>query len=193
MDYLKRYKKKIAFRGLTQHTMKSYCTYISAYLDYLKLIDKYPSQVTPNDLRSFIDTLQKERNLADRTINTAISQLRFSTIYVLHKHWDPTQLPFRKFDTYLPYVPSQEDVKIFISTLPDLKIKAMVAIMYSSGLRIGEVCRLTYQDIQCQNMRIHITHGKNRSDRYAQLSEQALTILTQYWRTHDKPMGYLFP
>ena len=32
MDFLKRYKKMIALRGLTAHTMKSYCTYISAYL-----------------------------------------------------------------------------------------------------------------------------------------------------------------
>lgn len=42
------------------------------------------------------------RGLADRTVNTAISQLRFFTLYVLHKPWDDTQLPMRKFDIYLP-------------------------------------------------------------------------------------------
>lgn len=86
----------------------------------------------------------------------------------------------RKFDTYLPFVPTKEETKIFISTMTDLKPKAMVALMYSSGLRIGEVCNLRYEDIQRKNMRIHITHGKNRSDRYAILSKQALDILTEY-------------
>ena len=62
----------------------------------------------------------------------------------------------------------------------DLKQKAMVALMYSAGLRIGEVCRLKYEDINRNQMSIHVTHGKNRSDRYAILSTEALTILTQY-------------
>ena len=35
MDYLKRYQKMIFLRGLTDHTMKSYQTYISAYLDHI--------------------------------------------------------------------------------------------------------------------------------------------------------------
>lgn len=99
----------------------------------------------------------------------------------------------RKFDTYLPFVPTKEETKTFISTMTDIKPKAMVALMYSSGLRIGEVCNLRYEDIQRKNMRIHITHGKNRSDRYAILSRQALDILTEYWFACGRPTGYLFP
>lgn len=194
MDFLKRYKKMIALRGLTEHTMKSYCTYISAYLEFISdTLHKYPSQVRYSDIIKFLDVLQNERGLSDRTINTAISQIRFFTLYVLHKPWDPTQIPMRRFDTYLPFVPSQEEVKTFISTMPEIKTKAMVAVMYSSGLRIGEVCHLRYEDIQRKHMRIHITHGKNRSDRYAILSKEALDILTQYWFECGKPTGWLFP
>ena len=77
--------------------------------------------------------------------------------------------------------------------MPDLKQKAMVALMYSSGLRIGELCHLRYEDIQRKSMRIHIRHGKNRSDRYAILSKRALDILTAYWFEFGKPTGWLFP
>ena len=69
----------------------------------------------------------------------------------------------------------------------------MVALMYSSGLRIGELCSLRYEDVQRKNLRLHITHGKNRHDRYAILSNAALDLLTQYWFAYGKPMGYLFP
>ena len=194
MNYLKRYKKMISLRGLTDHTMKSYTTYITAYLDFISnTLHKYPSQVKYADILKFLNTIQEERSLSDRTINTAISQIRFFTLYVLHKPWDPTQVPMRKFDTYLPFVPSQDEVKTFISTMTDIKQKAMVAVMYSSGLRIGEVCHLRYEDIQRKNMRIHITHGKNRSDRYAILSKDALAILTQYWFECGRPTGWLFP
>mgnify|MGYP000856610633 CR=1 FL=1 len=194
MDYLKRYRKMIALRGLTDHTVRSYSTYISAYLDYLTtVVRKCPSQATWNDMRRFIDWLQHTRGLSDRTINGVISQLRFFTLYVLHKTWDPYQLPMRRFDSYLPYVPTKNEVQTFISTLPDLKQKAMVSLLYSAGLRIGEVCRLKYKDIERRSMRIHVSHGKSRSDRYAILSENTLAILTEYWRTFGKPTDWLFP
>lgn len=192
--YLDTYRQMISLRGLTDHTIKSYSTYLSAYLDYLQtVLHKQPEEVSWQELRDFVVFIQKERSIADRTVNTCVSQLRFFTLYVLHKPWDPYQLPIRKFDTYLPFVPTKEEVKIFISTISDLKQKAMVALMYSAGLRIGEVCRLKYQDIDRKRMRIHITHGKNRSDRFAILSKEALSILTDYWFAFDRPKNWLFP
>ena len=192
--YFNTFREMISLRGLSDHTLISYCTYIRSYLDYLSVtLHKYPEDVSWEELRDYIKYLQKQRNLSDRTINCAISQLRFFAMYVLHKPWDDTQLPMRRFDTYLPFVPSQEETFTFINTLPDIKQKAMVAIMYSSGLRIGEVCHLKYEDISRSRMQIHITHGKNRSDRYAQLSKYALDILTKYWFECGRPKGWLFP
>lgn len=194
MDYLKTYREMISLRGLTDHTIISYSTYIRTYLDYLEhVLHKSPEDVSWDEMRDFIHWLQDSKSLSDRTINHSISQLRFFTLYVLHKPWDHTQLPMRKFDLYLPFVPSKQEVLTFISTIPDLKQKAMVAVMYSSGLRIGEVCNLKYKDIERKSMRIHISHGKNRSDRYAILSSSALDILTQYWFAYNRPTDWLFP
>lgn len=193
-NYLNAFREMISLRGLTDHTLKNYCTYIRAYLDYLSnVLHKSPEAVSWPELRDYIRWLQINRALSDRTINCAISQLRFFTLYVLHKPWDDTQLPMRRFDEYLPFVPSREEVAALIHAMPDLKQKAMVALMYSSGLRIGEVCHLRYPDIDRKNMRIHIRHTKNRSDRYAILSKKALDILTAYWFAFDRPMDWLFP
>ena len=138
--YLDSYKQMISLRGLTDHTIKSYSTYLNAYLLYLnEVLHKSPEEVSWEELRRFVLWMQQQRELSDRTINHCISQLRFFTLYVLHKPWDPYQLPMRKFDSYLPFVPTKEDVFTFISTIPDLKHKAMIALLYSAGLRIGEV------------------------------------------------------
>ena len=192
--YFYSFREMISLRGLTDHTLKSYCTYIHSYLDYLSnILHKLPEDVTWDELRTYIRWLQKERNLSDRTINHAISQLRFFTMYVLHKPWDDTQLPMRKVNSYLPYVPPVSEVHSFLDTLPTLKQKAMVTLMYSSGLRVGEVCRLKYSDIQRSSMRIHVAQTKNRSDRYALLSQKALDLLTRYWFEYDRPTDWLFP
>lgn len=193
-NYLDSFREMVSLRGLTDHTLTSYCTYIRAYLDYLtNILHKSPEDVSWAELRDYIRWLQKSRSLSDRTVNCAVSQLRFFTLYVLHKPWDDTQLPMRRFDTYLPYVPSREQVFILIDAMPDLKQKAMVSLLYSSGLRIGELCHLRYEDIERKNMRIHVSHGKNRSDRYAILSKRALDILTAYWFAFGRPRGWLFP
>ena len=192
--YLHSFREMISLRGLTDHTLVSYCTYIRSYLDYLKnILHKTPEDVSWQELRDYISWLKKSRSLSDRTINGAISQLRFFTLYVLHKPWDETQLPMRKFDSYLPYVPSKKDTLFFISSMPDLKQKTMLAVLYSSGLRISELCNLRCEDIDRSNMRLHITRTKNRQDRYAILSQNALKLLIRYWHTCGKPKGFLFP
>ena len=125
----------ISLRGLTDHTLKNYCTYIRAYLDYFtNILHKSPEDVSWDELRDYIRWLQKFRDLSDRTVNCAISQLRFFTLYVLHKPWDDTQLPMRKFDTYLPYVLTRNEVQLFLGSLPTLKQKAMVATVYKGNI-----------------------------------------------------------
>lgn len=192
--YFNSFREMISLRGLTDHTLKSYCTYIRAYLNYLSdVLHKDPNDVSWQELRDYIKWLQNTRNVSDRTINTAISQLRFFTMYVLHKHWDDTQLPLRKFDTYIPFVPSKEEIACYFSVIPDLKEKTMLILMYSSGLRLGEVCSLRYEDIDRKRMRIFIRHAKNRSSRYAVLSKYALDLLTAYWFQCGRPVDWLFP
>lgn len=106
--YLYSYKLMVSLLGLTNHTLKSYSTYISAYLSYLEsVLHKSPEDVSWDDIRSFILWIQRQRSLADRTVNICISQLRFFTLYVLHKPCDPYQLPTRKFDSCLPFVPTK--------------------------------------------------------------------------------------
>lgn len=195
--YLKQFREMLSLRGLTDHTITSYSTYISAYLQFLsehKLCS--PGDASWQDYRDFIVWIQNERQLTDRTINACISQLRFFTLYVLHKPWDPCQLPFRKFDSYLPFIPTREEMQIFLSSITDLKFKTLLCLMFSSGLRIGEVRHLKCSDIEHSRQRILIRASKNRSSRYAQLSEQAWQLILQYWYSlppHQRPRDWLFP
>ncbi len=196
-NYLEQFREMLSLRGLTDHTLTSYSTYISAFLQYLsqqKLCS--PEDAAWQDYRDFIVWIQTQRSLSDRTINACISQLRFFTIYILHKPWDPYQLPFRRFDSYLPFIPTREEMQIFLSSITDLKFKVLLCLMFSAGLRIGEVRHLKCSDIEHSRHRIFIRSSKNRSSRYAQLSEQAWQLILQYWYSlpkEERPRNWLFP
>ena len=46
-NYLNSFREMISLRGLTDHTLKNYCTYIRAYLDYLSTcLHKLPEDVS---------------------------------------------------------------------------------------------------------------------------------------------------
>ena len=69
-NYLVTFKQMISLRGLTDHTIISYSTYIRAYLDYLEnVLHKIPEDVSWQELREFVLFIQHDRSLSDRTMN----------------------------------------------------------------------------------------------------------------------------
>ena len=67
--------------------------------------------------------------------------------------YDYTAAAQRKFrlnphrERNLPAVLSRDEINVIIDATPNLKHKAIIATMYSSGLRVSEVVHLHYDDI----------------------------------------------
>lgn len=98
-----------------------------------------------------------------------------------------------RIDHKLPTVLSRQDIDRLLDSTGDLKYKAMLATMYSSGLRVSEVIHLHYEDISRTNMQIHVRESKSRMDRYTILSRRNLDLLTEYWFQCGRPRDILFP
>lgn len=180
--YLEQIDEILSFGGRSPRTIISYKTYAAPFLEHcVNCLHKDPAEVTSAQIRTYLTGLQKERGLCDATINHAISEIRFLYEAVLGLEWNPRQVPHRKIKRCLPYVPGRDAVEAFLSSINDLKKKAMVCLLYSSGLRISEVCRLKCSDIEHSRQRIYVAPSKNGKDRYTPLAEEAYEILCQYW------------
>lgn len=183
-DYLNQIDEILSFGGKSPRTIISYKTYAAPFLEYcVNCLHKDPAQVSCAEIRAYLIALQRERNLCDATVNHAISQIRFLFESVLGLPWNPKQVPHRKFNRCLPFVPGRGVVERFLSSITDLKKKAMVCLLFSSGLRISEVCRLKCNHIEHSKKRIYVAPGKNRKDRYTILAEESYQILCLYWRS----------
>ena len=121
------------------------------------------------------------------------SGIRFFYKKILKKNWDDDDIPRMKRDRKLPTVLTKTEISAILDATPNLKHKAMIATMYSGGLRVSEVTHLHYDDISRTNKTIHIRDGKSRSDRYTLLADRTLEILTEYWFQCGRPRGILFP
>lgn len=183
--YLDQISEILSFAGRSENTITSYKTYVSPFLDYcVDVLRKDPAEVSSAEIRSYITDIRQERGLSDATVNHILSELRFFYESVLGLGWNSKQLPHRKIRRCLPYVPDRDTVSTFLCSIDDKKKKAMVSLLYSSGLRISEVCRLKCADIYHSSSRIYVAPSKNGKDRY--------TILAFTPASNEKPRLALY-
>ena len=176
-------------RNLRDSTIHAYCTSVAHFLKYTgKSIDA----LTTDDVDTFL-TEKRLSGISTETYNHYHSGIRFFYKKVLKMNWDDDDIPRMKRDRNLPTVLTKAEISAILDATPNLKHKAMIATMYSGGLRVSEVTHLHYVDISRTNKTIHIRDGKSRFDRYTLLTDRTLEILTEYWFKCGRPTGILFP
>ena len=91
----------------------------------------------------------------------------------------------------LPNVLSEQEVLQILTSTDNLKHKAILSLIYSAGLRRGELINMKINDIDSKRMYVIIRQGKGRKDRYSILSEKVLELLRRYVKQY-KPVEWLF-
>ena len=91
----------------------------------------------------------------------------------------------------LPNVLSKEEVKMLLNTIRNLKHITMLCLLYSCGLRSGELLNLQPTHIDSKRNIILIKQSKGKKDRIVPLSPKILEMLREYYRYY-KPKTYLF-
>lgn len=128
------------------------------------------------------------------SVNKYNSALRFVFGAVFERNLNGRMIPRQRDRRALPAIMSKSEIIRFFSVIDNLRDKAMFETVYGAGLRLSEIVHLRVQDIDSEEMRIFVHHGKGGKDRLTLLSEQNLDCLREYWKqcrpTH--PEGYLF-
>ena len=91
----------------------------------------------------------------------------------------------------LPKVLSKQEIKLIIENTNNVKHKCIVSLLYSAGLRRGELLNLKIEDIDSNRMLIRVNAGKGNKDRFTLLSENVLVDLRIYFQKY-RPKKWLF-
>jgi len=181
--------EEMKLRNFSAATQKSYLYTVTRLAKYYR---RPPDQLDREEIRSFLVHLTTERKLSPNTMTGFICGLRF--FYNETLGWDETKLfiPPRKKSSSLPEVFSSSEVVRLIDAARGLKQRVLLMTAYSAGLRVGELVKLKFIDIDAARMTIRVKQGKGGKDRYAILSHNLLTELRQYWKRY-RPSIWLFP
>lgn len=143
-----------------------------------------------NDIRLYLQ--ERIRDGASHScINQAINAIKFYYEVVLEMPNRFYAVERPRAEEKLPEILAKEEVLKIIEHTNNIKHRCIVSLLYSAGLRRGEVLNLKVRDIDSKRMVIKVSSGKGNKDRYTILSEKLLVDLRKYfleWR----PKEHLF-
>jgi integrase/recombinase XerD len=102
----------------------------------------------------------------------------------LYNPAEPLKLP--KQPSTLPKgVMTEEQIELMLSqadinTAIGFRNRTVMEVLYSTGIRSSELCKLQLKDIDLIQMRIHVQGAKNREERILPLGEIACNYLKEY-------------
>ena len=193
-------------RGLTKHTIDTYRSNVSTYLDFVE----DPLNVDTPQLRNFLDYLRddmvytvgktRKKGVSPRTLSAYFSAISSYYDYLIYENIlnkNPI-LPFRR--QYLANIrplTNGENTRQLISTDEMAKLirqaenilhMALMLVLAKTGMRKGELLAMDLADLDLNKGTIIIKPKAKRTNRLAFIDEETVTMLKKYlvWR---KPLA----
>ena len=185
MDYLHYLKVE---RGLSENTIASYGIDLKLFLEYLRENEILSfKQVNKEVIVNYMQA-EKNNNKANSSILRSVSSLRKFFQYLAQEkiiEKDPMLLidtPKKK--QHLPQVLTKEEVEKLLHSpntgqVLGLRDRAMLELMYATGLRISEIINLKLEDLHL-TMGTLQTLGKGHKERIVPVGDEAIKWINRY-------------
>ncbi len=168
-------------------TVRTYSYLVADFVEFCG--GKGLEALTNRDVELFIEGVLKCKSYSISTQRQFISAMKlFVALYPVVRI-DGLELTRPKKSQSLPSVLSQEEVLELIRCTKNLKHRAIIALLYSCGLRVSELIHLKLADIDVDRRQVLVRNGKGRKDRYVSVADSFLPLLAAYYHSY-KPTVY---
>lgn len=180
------YSEDLKLKNYSSNTIENYKSQVAAFLKYFNNVATKPSEISEKQIKQWL--------LLANSINGR--KHRISAVKLFYKLTGKQPLKFKhieypRSEKKLPQIIEKQFLLDKIGKIENKKHKAIIALAYSTGMRVSEVCNLMISDIDSKRMIITIRQSKGKKDRIVALSEKILEILREYFKEY-KPKEYLF-
>lgn len=182
---LEKFLKYLIYKNYCDTTIKTYTYYVT---EFLNKVNKSPAHITLRDIEEYLLNYNYSSTSKKNQIISSVKLFSDKTLGM--KVWKIKCERPRKEKT-LPEILSRKEVLQIISSIKNLKHKAIIATIYSCGLRISECINLVKYDIDSQRMLVRIKQGKGKKDRFVPIKQDLIDLLRDYYKQY-RPKSYLF-
>ena len=187
-DLLREYLAYIQVeRGLSQNSLESYRRDLLRLTDWANRQGKPVEELTRLDLRAWIAQLSRE-GLSPSTVSRAVSAarglFRFMMLDGHIKRHPAEDLQTPQGSAKLPRFLTEDEMERLLSapnieTAEGLRDRAMLELMYATGMRVSEAVSLKLSDLDLDGG-IIVCHGKGSKERRVPIGKSATAWLNRY-------------
>lgn len=189
IEQIEKFKRHLRSKRYSDSTVATYSDAIKSFLVFYR--EKPVAEITNDDIiiynNDYILKNKLSASYQNQTVNAV--KLFFQTVRDTKMMVDKIHRPKRA--KVLPNVLSKEEVKLILEAHSNIKHKTMLSVIYSCGLRCGELLALKPLDIDSKRNIVLLKNSKGKKDRIVPLSPKILEMLREYYKT-CKPKEFLF-
>ncbi len=180
-------------KEFSKNTIESYKNDLEDFKEYLKLINKKPEDIDKKDAFDYLIYLSRKK-LKPSSLRRKISSIRSFYRFLIREELidrDPTNdLTFPKNEKKLPQILTVEEIEKLINVIPKNSLKgkrdkAIIELLYSSGLRVSEIINLKIKDLDFNNNYLKC-FGKGSKERIVPFGELAKNYIFDYLNEREK-------
>lgn len=186
---MKRFQQWLRSKRYSESTIKTYSEALKSFLVFYR--QKDISDITNENVIIYNNEFILKNNLSASYQNQIVNAIKLFFRIVENKKIDPELIHRPKRSKILPNVLSKEEIKAILEAPANLKHKTMLSLIYSCGLRCGELLALKPVHIDSKRNIVLLKNSKGKKDRIVPLSLKILEMLRDYYKAY-KPMTYLF-
>lgn len=186
-------------RGLRPKTIAAYHAALRQFKEYVRIAldDKAPDSISARDVLEYVQHLREVRKNGDSAVNRTVTILKnFYRAMVAMGYLDSPDNPMAAFPTVkaarkkLPVTYSDEEIEKLLSLPPDdtvlgLRDRAILALLYGTGIRASECSSLAEGDVDLDAGTITVI-GKGGHERCVPLNRRVTHAMSLY-RHHRGP------
>ena len=134
-----------------------------------------PKQITFDQIDSYI--YRKRKTCSPSEIRTTYWAIKLLYNEVLGLSYPLYLIKLPDTDSTLPDLLSQDEIKVLLSNVDNLKQRTILTVLYATGIHYEELQKLELKDILSQKSKIRVHNIKTGKIRYAHLSDKLLKLL----------------
>ncbi|MBF8150690.1 tyrosine-type recombinase/integrase [Winogradskyella sp. F6397] len=182
-DLLRVYTGYLRGKRLSKSTVRTYGYFVLRFLDQCK--PKAISTITKKDIDLFFEVVLAGENYSISSHRQCVSALKYLANFCELPELATEYLKRPKKSKKLPVVLSREEVIDLLQVTKNLKHRAILGLIYSCGLRIGELINLKLNAIDFDRNKLSVNSGKGRKDRSVVMSEVLKPLMLNYVNTYQ--------
>lgn len=177
---------ELRLANFSPSSIRTYLSCLASFLAYFSPTHKEPKEITTEEIKQYLLTLSSTAQ-RKQFMGTLINF--YAKVIGQTKKLD--RVPYPRKEVILPEIFSREEIQAIVNAIPNIKHKSLIALIYSTGMRISEPINLRLTDVHSKESAAHIRGAKGHKDRIVPIPANVMELLIQYYRRYH-PKEYFF-